>query len=255
MPSTSPLKHHRHNKKQLNPQNGLPCLTLATDTQEGLYYPTAVVYYSRIRFIANLLPLLQRAPALRRVVSVFAGTKEGPIRVDDFPQRHVPMRQQRGHLSSMTTLALESLALEAPDVSFVHDFPGSVKTDLGKDVRTAPIMLFRAYYRVIGPIVNLPYDEAGERQLFFATSARFPPRLCADGDATAGVPLPEGVGVAQGSDGLEGSGVYTISCDGEPLPQKARNVLQKLRRDDVTRKLWLHTEAEFTKATGTRFVC
>ncbi|KAK0715948.1 hypothetical protein B0H67DRAFT_582066 [Lasiosphaeris hirsuta] len=233
--------------------------TLASgkDTLEGLPYHTSVIYYARIRVISNLLPLLQRASSLRRVVSVFAGTKEGVIDAADFEGRHLALTATRPHMAGMMTLALESLALEAPDVSFVHSFPGSVKTNLGKDVRTAPIMMYRAVWKVIGPLVNIPFAEAGERQLFLATSARFPARPVGgevDVAATAGVRVGEEVRVAPGSNGEVGGGVYSVNFDGEGAPVKVRDALQKLRDNDIVRKLWLHTEDVFTRVTGAAFV-
>ncbi len=230
---------------------------VTADTEEGLHYPTAVTYYARIRFIVNLLPLIQRASALRRVVTVLAATKEGPIDTADFQARHVPLLQTRGHLSSMMTLALESLALEAPDVSFIHSFPGSVKTNLGRDARTAQSRVMRAMLKVVGPLVNVPLVEAGERQVFLATSGRFPPGMKVDpGTTTAahGVPVPGGVLVSRGSNGEDGSGVYSIGMDGEPAWGKPMEILQNMRDDDVVRKLWLHTEEVFTWVTGARFV-
>jgi hypothetical protein len=164
------------------------------------------------------------------------------------------MMQLRGHLSSMTTLALESIALEAPDVTFIHSFPGSVKTNLGSDVKSVSLMIVRAMYKVLGPLVNIPYVEAGERQLFLATSARYPPKLGADASATSGVPTFSGVTASTGSSGEEGSGVYSVSYDGEPAPEKARDLLTRLRGEDVVRKLWLHTEEVFTRVTGSNFV-
>ncbi|KAK0620710.1 hypothetical protein B0T14DRAFT_236477 [Immersiella caudata] len=225
-----------------------------SETEEGLDYGSAVTYYSRIRFVVNLLPLLQRAPSLRRVVTVLAGTKEGEINLDDIPGVSLPITQVRGHLASITTLALESIALEAPDVTFVHSFPGSVKTNLGSGVKTAPIIIFRTLYKVLGPLINIPFVEAGERQLFIATSARFPPKLGADADATAGAPTSSGVTASAGSNGEVGSGVYSVNYDGEPAPQKVGEVLMRLRADDVVRKLWLHTEEVFTRITGSTFV-
>ncbi|KAK4446009.1 hypothetical protein QBC34DRAFT_441211 [Podospora aff. communis PSN243] len=221
-------------------------------TAEGLDYGAAVSYYSRVRFIVNLLPLLQRAPSLRRVVTVLAGTKEGEINFDDFSGASLPMTQLRGHLGSMTTLALESIALEAPDVSFVHSFPGSVKTNLGSDIKSAPMMVFRALYKVLGPFINIPYAEAGERQLFIATSARYPPKLGAG--STAGVPTTSGTTSSAGSNGELGSGVYSVNYDGESAPPKVGELLMRLRADDVVRKLWLHTEEVFTRITGSTFV-
>ena len=219
-----------------------------TDTAEGLYYQPAVTYYSRIRFTVNLLPLLQRAPALRRVVTVFTATKEGPVWAEDFPGRYVPLLHQRAHYSSMMTLALESLGLEAPDVSFIHSFPGSVKS--------SPVVMLRFMLKIIGPLAYMSPMEAGERQVFLATSARFPARLGADGTGetmTAGVPVDKTVGVALGTGGEEGTGVYSVSCDGEPASVKVREALCRLRGEDVVRKLWLHTEEVFTAVTGTTF--
>ncbi|KAK1759004.1 3-keto-steroid reductase [Echria macrotheca] len=223
-------------------------------TEEGIELPVAVMYYSRIRFIVNLLPLLQRAPSLRRVVSVLCGSKEGEVDLHNLPGRAMGLMHMRGHFGSMMTLALESLALEAPDVAFIHDFPGSVRTDMGRDVRRASVIMIRIVYKVIGPLVYVSDAEAGDRHLFLSTSARFPPRLVADGDKTAGVTLSDGISVSIGSNGKEGSGVYSVNYDGEPAPQKALDILVRLRSQDVVRKVWQHTEEVFTGATGTAFV-
>ncbi|GAB1318452.1 Short-chain dehydrogenases/reductase [Madurella fahalii] len=247
----------------------LTCGTMVTgqETVEALYYPTAVTYYARIRFIANLLPLLQKASALRRVVSVYGGTKEGLLDPSNFPGCYIPPdahpRQARAHLSAMTTLALESLALEAPDVSFVHAFPGCVRTNLGRDVRRcrrgrgAGMRGLLAKVRVVGASVGaLPVAEAGERQLFLATSARFPARDGVDVALTSGVRLrdDDGVSVARGSDGLEGSGVYSVGFDGEAGGPKVEELLRRLRGEDLVRRVWVHTVAEFIRVTGSEFV-
>lgn len=103
-----------------------------------------------------------------------------------------------------------------------------------------------AVFKVVAPLVALPFDEAGERQLFFATSARFPPK---DGVA-AGVPLVEGRGVARGTDGKEGSGVYSIGIDGESAKAKVEALLEGFRGDGTLEKVWELTEAEFTRIAG-----
>ena len=54
-------------------------LSKTTETPEHLHLLTALSYYSRLHFIQHLLPLLQAATDLRRIVSVFAGTKEGHL--------------------------------------------------------------------------------------------------------------------------------------------------------------------------------
>ena len=217
------------------------------DTEEGLHYSAAVTYYARIRFIVNLLPLLRNATGLRRVVTVLAGTKEGTIHTNDLQGRHMSIITPRGvgHFSSLMTLALEAVAQNAPNVSFVHNHPGAVKTNFGSDVKGLTFTVLRAIWNVIGPLVTTPIDEVGEREVFFATSARFPDR-----GESGGVPLPGGVAVTRGTDGKSGSGVYSISNDGESAPPKVEQLLSHLRKDGIVQQVWSHVEEEFVRITG-----
>lgn len=224
---------------------------VAADTEEGLHYPTAVAYFARLRFIVNLLPLLQNATDLRRVVSVLAGTKEGVIDTGDLQGRHLNMLSPkgRGHFSSTMTLTLEAVAKKAPSVTFVHTFPGFVKTNFGNDVKGAGMAIMRGFFDLIfplvGPLIATPLDEAGERQLFFATSARF---------GEGGVPLPKEVKAAKRTDEKGGGAVYSVDNSGETAPPKAQNILAKLRKDGVAEKVWSQLEDEFVRTTGTASV-
>lgn len=222
------------------------------DTEEGLLYPVAVSYYARIRFIMNLLPLLQNGTGLRRVVTVLAGTKEGTIDANNLQGRGSSMLALQGQFSSMITFALEAIAKKAPNVSFVHTFPGFVKTNLGNDLKgpvvTVLKIVFAVLFPLIGPFIATPLKETGERQLFFATSSRFP----APTDSTAsGTPLPDGVTVARGTNGVSGSGVYSVSKDGETASQKVEQLLRNLRNDGIPEKVWSDVEGEFVRITGT----
>jgi hypothetical protein len=224
------------------------------DTEEGLHYPVAVGYYARLRFTVNLLPLLQNATGLRRVVTVLAGTKEGAVNPNDFQIRRETTLFSpggRGHITSMTTLALEAIAQTAPTVSFVHDYPGAVKSNLGNDVEGLAFALFRLFFKavffVFGPLFATPVDEAGERHVFFSTSARFAAR---DERGATDVPLPKGVTVARGTDGKSGSGVYSINNDAESAPPKVEQLLGKLREDGTAKNVWWDVEREFVRITG-----
>ncbi|KAK3297369.1 uncharacterized protein B0H64DRAFT_423549 [Chaetomium fimeti] len=212
-----------------------------TDTEEGLNYPTAVAYYARLRLIVNLLPLLRNATDLRRVVSVMAGTKEGAIDMADLGGRTTNMftPSGRGHFCSMMTLALEAVARDAPSTNIGKDVKGPVFAVL--------LAIWEALYLVIGPFLATPFDEAGERQLFFATSGRFPG--VGEGGA-AGVPLPEGVAVAQGTDGKLASGVYSITNHAETAPPKVDQLLEKMRKDGTAQKVWAQVQEEFLRITG-----
>lgn len=218
------------------------------ETSEGLHYIAALVTYSRTRFIVNLLPLLQQATALRRVVSVFAAGKEGPVDTSDFQGWKVSILSQRGQASSLVTLSLEALAKKAPDVSFIHDFPGPVKTNLVRGGEGAAIYVLNVVFKVIGPLVNTPIQESGERHLFLATSARYPAGM--SGDATSGVPMTGGVELARGTNGKSGSGVYSVDQDGESAGPKMEELLTKLRKEGVVEKMWKDTEEQFKRITG-----
>jgi len=195
------------------------------------------------------MPLIQRATALRRVLSIFAGGKEGPIDLNNIQFSRVSNPfAARGHLAAMVTLSLEHLAKKTPEVSFVHNFPGPVKSRIARD-NTVLTVVMRCIFTVIGPLVNMPEEECGERHLFLATSARYPASQTED--AVNMVRLEKGVSVAQGTGGEEGSGVYTPDAYGESAGPNVVTVLAKMRQEGVVEKLWEHTEAEFMRICGT----
>jgi hypothetical protein len=211
-------------------------LNLYTETSEHVHLLAALNYYSRIRFITNLLPLLQNAPALRRVVTVGGGGCEGPIDPEDFPALRVPLPEIRGHLTTVITLGLEAVEASNPEVSFVHDYPGTVRTPLLNYFSEEQLKTF----------VFVPIDECGERHLYLATSAQFPP---AAGESNA-VPLGAGAGPALGTTGRTGSGVYSVGSDCESASQEVLDLLAGLREKGLVRDVWAHTQAEFKRITG-----
>ena len=237
------IPHHFKKKKSL--------LIIQTDTSEGLHVMAATGYYARTRFIVNLLPNLKQATGLRRVVSVLAGGHEGPIDVTDFQGKSMSMLKIRGHIVSMTDMALEKLAEQAPEVTFINDYPGAVKTGIGRESNTLMVWIMTMVLMIIGPLIYIPIRESGERHLFFATSAKYPPRVRLDaavGDS-AGVPLSEGVEVATGTDGKVGSGVYSIHWSGEHAGPKVVKLLAGLREEGMAENVWQHTIGEFDRIT------
>lgn len=206
---------------------------------------------SRILFTLNLLPALQKANSLKRVVSVLAGGFEGPFNEKEWAEYAVkhPMKS-RPHIASMITMAHNSMARQAPDITFIHNYPGAVKTNFGKDLGTWTIPA-RTVFELISPIFMkyISSSECGMRQVYSATSARFPP---AKGDA-GGVPLIEGISVARGSDGQPGSGSYTINFDGENVSLRVDEHLAKSKADGAEERLWAHIIGEIKQITGRSF--
>lgn len=158
------------------------------------------------------------------------------------------MLAQRGHMSSMTTLSLEALARQAPEVSFIHDFPGLVKTNLARGGEGPAVYLFKQMFKVINPLMAMSNRECGERQTFLATSAKFPSE---DGTAS-GVPLAGGITVARGTNGQNGSGVYSVDFEAKSAGPKVEALLAKFRQEGLVDKLWEHTMREFERITGSK---
>ena len=223
------------------------------ETIEGLDNPHALRYYTRLRFVYDLLPLLTASP-LPRVISILAGGKENAIDINDLEVKNdFTFVKAASNGTTQTTLAFEELAKTYESISFIHKYPGFVDTGvLDRLMATAtglyviPATLVRW---MIIPIVNYfstTVDEAGERGLFIATSARFPPAKPKTG--YLGTPLPKGVDVAQSSmvkDG-QGNGMYRLGENDDSAPDT--DVLVGYRLDNVGKTVWEETQAVWDRA-------
>jgi len=225
------------------------------ETTEGIDTANAVRYYSRLRFAYNLLPLLKASPS-GRIVSVLAGGQETALNFDDLEfRKNYDGFKAAGAAATLNSLALEELAKTNPDITFIHKFPGFVATGLldrffgtAKGVWSIPATVAR-YFLV--PILNLfstSSDVAGERFLFVATSARYPP--AAPKTEVTGAALPAGVEVARSSiitDG-KGNGVYLLNEKDESVPDAA--VMPGYRADGSGKRIWEDTQAVWDRALG-----
>jgi hypothetical protein len=232
---------------------------MTAETSEKLPLILALSYFSRMRFIANLLPLLQTAgtatpPSLSsRVISVMAGTKEGPINPSDIAGKHVAPWKSRGHMCSMMTLTMEQFADSDSykQVSFVHAYPGFVDTGLGRSMKGFVGGAMKAVFTLAKPLLMklyIPLDECGDRHVFLATSSRY------DRAGSSQSPVVvEGVetAAAVGSNGQIGSGVYSVDETGESADARVQTLLEELRQNGVKEKVWQHLQSEFVRITET----
>jgi NAD(P)-dependent dehydrogenase (short-subunit alcohol dehydrogenase family) len=216
------------------------------ESPEGLDRATAIRYYSRLRFVADLLPLLERAPGGGRVVDVLSGGQEGPLFPDDLAMTqpaHSGAMATVQAAAAYTTLAFEHLAAAHPAVAFVHTFPGIVRTKAyARPAHLGAVARFLfswVFFPVFGWLIETSADEAGARTLYAATS----PEFASVRDRVEGT-------VKAGSDGQKGSGAYTLNDKSEAVQNK--KVLGPFREQGMGEKVWQFTLAEFDRILGTR---
>ncbi|ROV94590.1 hypothetical protein VPNG_09193 [Cytospora leucostoma] len=205
------------------------------DTSEGLDASLTTRYYSRTRITQLLLPLLNEARS-PRVVNILAGGREGPIHEDDLSlgdPKNFSVSSSGSHATTMLTLSMEHFASENPRISFAHQFPGLVATPLFYRIKSGFGGAVLRY--LVAPVVKLfarDIDEAGQRGLFTATSARYSVN---DGV----VPLAGGLRKAERSKG----GVFLLDENGDSVNNE--KVLEDYRRRGIDKKIWAHTQEVF----------
>ncbi len=205
------------------------------ETTEGLEVAQSLEYYSRLLFLLQLLPLLRNSEA-PRVVSVLAGGLErtSGIDVDDLglkkPGNFGAIKAQVQY-SVMNTVALDKLANDNPDVTFMHSWPGWVSTGNARRGVDPNSVMGWVVWLVIEPIVRLfgfSDDESAQRNLFQCTSAAFGGR---------GVPWQGKAGV--NTQGGSGNGLFLVNfrCNSTPNAKVMPGLREKARA-----KVWEHTQ-------------
>ena len=194
----------------------------------------SLCYYSRIRFINKLLPLLIDSQASASVISVYGAGLEGKLFTSDLSLRdakNYSFANARSHIVHFTTMAFEHIAKEhRGHVSLVHVFPGIVVTP-GYSDEGHP-WWFKLAWRCVGPVVQrlqaISAEESGERVLYLATG-KF---------GTAEQHAQRGK-LAKGTDDAQGSDAYAIGKDGESVALKTD--YRKLRQQGFEQMVWEHT--------------
>ena len=128
----------------------------------------------------------------------------------------------------------------------MHDDPGTVKTPLLDRVEGVIGVFMRAFVYLAGYWICVPLEECGERQLYLATSARYPP-ASVGGEGGSGVPLGDGIDVARGTTGEIGNGIYSVGWDGTSASPTVQKLLAGYRDRGMVEEVWRHTESEFDR--------
>jgi hypothetical protein len=179
--------------------------------------------------------------------------------IDD--HTHYSLLKHTAAAGTMTTILFEELANKHPTVSFIHSYPGSVRTNILPQMLAStpgifwlPAQVFRyttlPLYR---QFICMTPDEAGERQLFMATSCKYPPghNHESGGKVDGLIERPDGCAAARPTvvmDG-KGNGVYRVGSNGEAY--KDSKVLDKYRKEGMGKTVYEHTVGVWEKALNT----
>lgn len=214
----------------------------------------SLFYYSRMRFVIQLLPLLSQSTLPAHIVSILAPGNEGKFVSDDISCRkpeNFGMRVTTSHICYMTSFFMEKLASQHPKkLSLSHVYPGAIITNFGQTGSAPAWLKFLLRWVVVSlmyPFALSPAD-CGQRVLFLASS-KYPARGEAGDNGGDG---HTSVDVAIATDGVAGGGSYRINKDGEALPTPAS--YKTLREQGVGDLIWDHTTAAFEAiAAGRKF--
>ncbi|KAL5117641.1 hypothetical protein ACEQ8H_004389 [Pleosporales sp. CAS-2024a] len=211
------------------------------ETTEGLDRKFALHYYTRMRFINQLQPLLNTAAAsstLSRVVSVLdpqPGQKMTPVWTDLSLKSSFSLKNCATHASAMTNLFFLGLANKYPATSYVHAYPHVVQTGVGRDAFGAFGPLAKPLLWFVNKTVAVKPVESGERHLYAATAPLFAPKAASESRKD----------VAMGGDGNKGSGSYLLYWNNDTLADKP--AAKKMREEGREKLVLEHTEEVFTK--------
>jgi NAD(P)-dependent dehydrogenase (short-subunit alcohol dehydrogenase family) len=204
------------------------------ETSEGIEIAQSLEYYSRILFIMHLLPLLSKSET-SRVVSVLGGSLvRTTLNLDDLdlkrPGNFGGMKAQMQYVT-MTTTAMDKLAADNPDVTFIHSWPGWVNTGnvrRSSDPNSIIAWIIRLVFEPLLEIFGFKHDDSGQRHLFQSTSAAFGGR---------GIPWNGKPGINSLNNPSDGLFLLDYNCDCT-ANMKAMSVL----RETAQEKVWDHTQ-------------
>ncbi|KAK0108526.1 hypothetical protein ONS95_003331 [Cadophora gregata] len=211
-------------------------------TSEGLDVQFSLHYYSRMRFVTQLLPLLLNSthPRGAHITSIYAAGMEATLHANDLSLRqptNYTFATVRSHVAYMTTLFFESLVQRHPGkLVATHVFPGLVITP-GMYLAGYPFW-FRVLRGVFGGLgvmrlVSMGSGEAGSRMVWTMAGEEF---VC-NGDGK--VDGKGGQGIMAGTDGVKGGGAYAVGRLGDVI--ETEKAYKEVRKGDLKDRVWKYT--------------
>lgn len=220
------------------------------ESPEGIDRKFTLNYYSRMRFITNLLPHLHTAstqpPHLSRSLSILAAGHGSALNLSDLELKHsFSTAKCAGHSTMMNDIMVAEFAQREPATTFSHSFPSIVMTGITRELPLWARAVVRVSKRLLVPF-TVGVEETGARQLFMATSGIYPPLKPFEGAAFAGgFPPQEGMEVARGGSGKVGGGAYSVDWNCDVVGEG--QVLSEYRSNGISKTVWEHTMGLFER--------
>ncbi|KAH7124789.1 hypothetical protein EDB81DRAFT_872427 [Dactylonectria macrodidyma] len=200
------------------------------DTEEGLDKMYSLMYFSRIRAVTNLMPLLKHAASTghsSRVISVLGAGNEGKIFEDDLPMRdNYSLKACSRQAIAMHTLSLEYLARGNPEVSFLHVYPGPVRGTNIMDGFGQPLKGVIGALMMLAAPFNMSVQECAARQLFLITNEDFKAKGNRPGSLA----------------------VFRVGADSEVLPESP--LVAGYLEDGMMERVWAFAVSTFVSILG-----
>ncbi|TFK90028.1 NAD(P)-binding protein [Polyporus arcularius HHB13444] len=139
---------------------GLANLRGRDETVEGIDKRLGLHYYTRWKFVYDLLPLIREAKNAgedAKVMSILGAAYGGPISLDNLGLKKSYSTSKSGLVTpTYTDLMFEHHARENPDLAFIHTNPGAVATPIMK----SNYWVFRQFIALRNALSTAPEDSA-----------------------------------------------------------------------------------------------
>jgi len=127
-------------------------------TTEGIDQKLALSFYSRWKFVDELMPYLDKAAAEgqeARVLTVLAAGQGGPLDTEDLGlKKNMTFQRNLAQSPTYNDIMVEEYAKRYPFISFIHIFPGGVATGIYDNVHWA----LRPFVPIVKLLLTSPKD-------------------------------------------------------------------------------------------------
>lgn len=141
-------------------------------TSEGIDYKLSLHFYSRWKFVDELMPCLETAAnegEEARFMSILHPATGAPLDIEDLGlKKKFTLPRAAGQSVTYNDLFAEEYAKRHPNISFIHAFPGFTRTSIGRNLPwyTLPI-------KPVVHVLSRSQDDSGQYLCFVLLSSAY----------------------------------------------------------------------------------